>query len=69
MNKSELEILKKVRLEPIKFKDMFGEHTGVINELKIRENGIFAYGLFFGHNSWFKLNETNMKWEIHNVTR
>lgn len=69
MNKSELKILKKVQQEQIKFKDILGEHIGVINELTIRDNGIFAYGLFFGHNGWFKLNEANMGWEIYHITR
>jgi len=69
LNKSELQILKKIQQEQIIFKDILCEHTGIINELKIRDNGIFAYGVFFGRNSWFKLNEVNMEWEIYHFTR
>ena len=63
MNETELKILKEAQQKPIVFKDLLGEHKGVINELKIRDNCVFAYGIFFGQSCWFKLNESNMTWE------
>ena len=58
-----LKLVKELQKESIEFKDIFGIHKGVIHELKVKDNGIFAYGIFFGKNLWLRLNENTMKWE------
>lgn len=63
MTKDMVSILKEIQRQPIVFKDILGTHKGIINTLKIRDNGIFAYGIFFGQNVWLRLNETTLEWE------
>jgi len=64
MDKISLEVLKNIFVQKLVVKDGLGEHSGVIDELKINNRGIFAYGLFFGFNSWFKLNQETLEWEV-----
>ena len=49
----------------IKFEDILGEHSGVINEVRIKENGTFIYVLSFGQNNWFDIKDMNIKWRLY----
>lgn len=57
--------LRELLYKNIIYKDLLGEHGGVIDEIRIKENGIFVYGLFFGQNVWLKLDELNKTWWLN----
>lgn len=64
MDSKKIKILKEILLkEKVEYRDILGLHTGIIHELRIRQNGIFAYCPFFGQNLWLRLNESTMEWE------
>lgn len=63
MNLNDIKVLKKVQKESIEFNDFLGNHKGTIYELKIKDDGIFAYGIFFGRNLWLRLDERTMEWK------
>ena len=63
MNLKDIYVLKELQRESIEFEHRLGRHKGVIHELKVKDNGIFAYGIFFGGNLWLRLNENTMKWD------
>lgn len=48
INEETISILKQIQKQSIEFKDILGTHKGIIHTLQIKDNGIFAYGIFFG---------------------
>lgn len=67
MTREDIKILKEIQRGSVEFTDILGTHKGVINTLKVRDNGIYAYCLFFGMNIWLRLNESTMQWEEAHV--
>jgi len=56
--------LRKLLSKNIAIKDISNAHSGVINEIRICENGIHLYAISFGQNVWLKLNDINKTWWI-----
>jgi len=65
MNKKDIKTLYNIFQEKINFNNS----SGIINELKITEQSIYAYGIFLGYNGWFKLNNQTFKWESINIQK
>ena len=60
--------LQEMIMKNVKFRDILGEHSGVINEISIQEKGIFVYVISFGQNVWLDVRHLDDHWWIVDQT-